>query len=85
MKFFAMIESVNSLKEEHPTLMGFIPSKTVNRFDRSEQLEMRKPTVACRPSASMNFWHPTHSSRQQTSQPSNLKCRLPREREVLYD
>ena len=65
MKFFATIASITYLYKELATLMRFISSKKNNRCNRSEQLlEMRKPTVACRPSASMNFWLATHASRQ---------------------
>ena len=86
MKFFATIASITYLYKELATLMRFISSKKFNRCNRSKMLlEMRKPTVTCRLSASLNFWLATRFSRQQTSQPSNLKCRLPREREVLYD
>jgi len=82
MKIFDTIGSVTNLKEEHPTLMGFIPSKKVNRFDHSKQLlEMRKPTVTCRLSTSLIFWHPTHYSRLSTNRsPTPIE-----EREILYD
>ena len=83
MQFFATIGSVNSLKEELAPLMGFIPSKTVNRFDHSEKLpEMRKPTVACRLKASMNFWLAPHFSRLATRHsPREQK----QKKEILYD
>jgi len=81
MKLFATIGSVNSLKEELTTLMEFIPSKKVNRFDHSEQLlEMRKPTVACRLSTSLIFWLTTHFSRL-----ANCQTPKPGGKEILYD
>lgn len=82
MKIFDTIGSVTNLKEELPTLMGFIPSKKFNRFDHSEQLlEVRKPTVACRLNVSMNSLLPTHPSRLST----NRSLTPIEEREILYD
>lgn len=83
MQLFGTIGSVTiNLKEEQHTLMGFIPSETVNRFDHSEKLlEMKKPTVACRLSLSVNFRQHTHSSRQSINQhPRNFNSK-----ELLYD
>ena len=92
MKVSARIASIDSLKEELTTLMGFIPSKTINRFDHSEQLlKKRKPTVACRLTPSMNFWLTTHFSRLCTTtnrSPIKTNCREeydPEEKENLYD
>ena len=86
MKLFGTIGSVNNPYKEHPTLMGFTPSKKINRFDHSEKLlEIKKPTVACRLKSSMNFWHPTHFSRLAPNQhPRNLKSRS-KSKELLYD
>ena len=81
MQLFATIGSVNSLKEELASLMGFIPSKKVNRFDRSEQLlEIRKPTVACRLNLSLIFWLASHYSRL-----ANGQTPKPGGKEILYD
>ena len=91
MKLFGTIGSViTSLKEEQHTLMVFIPSKTVNRFDHSEQLlEMKKPTVACRLSSSVIFRQHTFYSRLTTNQhPRDLRLRAEsrsKSKELLYD
>jgi len=67
MQHFATIASITYLYKELATLMRFISSKNFNRCNRSELLlEMRKPTVACRLSTSLNFWLATRFSRQTT-------------------
>ena len=65
MKKFATIASITNHNKELDTLVRFISSKIVNRCNRSKLLlEMRKPTVACRLSASVNFGLDTPTSRQ---------------------
>jgi len=73
MQHFATIASITNPKKELITLMRFISSKKFNRCNRSELLlKMRKPTVACWLSASLNLWLITHASRQ-TSTPTRKK------------
>lgn len=89
MKLFGTIADIDSLKSELPTLMSFIPSKTVNICNRAEKpIAIKKPTVTYRLNLSMNFSLPTHPSRQSTSHslisPSPRKEKG-RRREVLYD
>ena len=85
MKKFATIASITNLhKEELPTLMKVKSPGKINRCNRSERLlEMRKPTVTCRPSASMNFGLPTHASRQTSNQIKLLIKK--RKRRGFYD
>jgi len=73
MKFFGTIADITGLNKELPTLMGFIPSETVNVCNRTEKLmAIKKPTVTCRLNLSMNFSLPTHPSRQSTSRSQGI-------------